>query len=60
VHPEVVGVRVPALLLVVGDDDLRAVRTDGGDQPADGLVERACQNDAGFLLASLSGMPESR
>ena len=39
-HPEVVGVRVAALLVAVGEDHLGPRAPDDRDQPADGLVHR--------------------
>ena len=38
-HPQVIGVRVAALVVAVGEDDLRLGAPDHGDQPAGGLVD---------------------
>ena len=40
VHPEVVRVLVEGALVAVGDQHLRLLAPDHGDQPADGLLER--------------------
>jgi hypothetical protein len=47
VDPQVVGVRVAALVVAVGHDHLRALATDDLDQPADGLVERGVGEGVG-------------
>src|SRR3712207_9068569 len=39
VHPQVVGVRVPALVVRVRDDDLGSGAADDLDEPADGLLQ---------------------
>ena len=60
-HPQVVGVRVAALVVGVGDDHLRPLAADDLDQPADRLVEvGTLANASGSALAGVSGMPESR
>ena len=60
VHPQVVRMRVLRLVVAVGDDDLRALAADDRDQAAHRLVERGLGERRGVLLASESGMPESR
>ena len=59
--PQVIGVGVAALVLGVGDDDLRAVPADDRDESTDRLVERRLgEARAGSSFAGVSGIPESR
>ncbi len=50
VDPQVVGMRIAALIVGIGDDHLRPLPADDGDQPADGLVERGVGERVGMLV----------
>ena len=60
VHLEVVGVRVAALVVAVGDDDLRALAADDPTSRPTASSRSARWNESGCSLAGVSGMPESR
>ena len=50
-----VGVRVPLLVVAVGDDHLRPLAADDRNQPAHGLVEVSVGEGAGILVLGCIG-----
>ncbi len=60
VDPQVVRVRVPGLVVAVGQDDLRSLASDDLHQPPDRLVERGPGEAAGIGVVLAVGHPESR